>query len=85
MEKLNREQAIAIVGLEAVEAVEKENCDFTNRLMDYDVEFSAGVLSENKDGEKVSLVAYYYQSKEDVEECQELDHLDWEISHYEIH
>ena len=87
---LTREQAIEIVGVEAVAKVEQENCEFTNRVGyngsiqgDDEVEFAASVSAEDKDGNDVSLIAYYYQDAKAVDE-NELDCLDWEIRGYEV-
>lgn len=87
---LSREQAIAIVGEDAVEKVEQENCDFTGRVGyngscqgDAEVEFSASVGAEDKEGNDVHLVAYYYQDADAVDE-NELDCLDWKIYGYEV-
>lgn len=86
---LTREQAIELVGLAAVEAVEKENCDFTNRLIDpvFDiVEFSACVACTHADGDDCILTAYYYQTNEDIDESGgELGNLDWGIEGYEVY
>lgn len=85
--KMTREEAVAMVGLDAVERVEKENCDFTSRCQcdgDTAVEFSATVDATDTDGDRVSLVAYYYQQQEDVESCENLDELNWEIEGYEV-
>lgn len=85
MNNLSREQAIKAVGLTAVEAVEKENCDFTNRVMnDGTVEFSASVDAINQDGDEVKLLAYYFQDAESVDDCDDLSDLNWEVSHYEV-
>ena len=88
---LTREQAVAIVGEAAVAKVEDESCDFTNRVgyngsiqNDDEVEFSASVSCEDKDGYEVSLVAYYYQDADDVDAAEGLDGLDWAIEGYEI-
>lgn len=77
---LNREQAVAQVGEEAVAKVEAENCDFTNRVMDNGlVEFSASV----KVGDE-TLVAYYYQTQAAVDANEDLGNLDWEVEGYEV-
>ena len=54
---LTRDQAINIVGIYSVDQVENESCDFTNRVGyngtcqgDDEVEFSASVRAEDKDG-----------------------------------
>lgn len=81
---INREQAIKEVGIKMVEKLEKENCDFTNRVIEEEglVEFRSSIDLE--DGR--ILFAYYYQTQEDLDEISnngdELDSLDWEISHY---
>lgn len=87
---LTREQAIELVGLAAVETVETESCDFTNRVGyngacqgDDEVEFKASVSCDDKDGDEVSLVAYYYQDADDVKE-NDLDCLDWRVEGYEV-
>lgn len=81
MNELTRQQAIETISLQAVEAVERENCDFTNRVMDNGwVEFSATL--ETEEG---SLVAYYYQTQDAVDACEQLDELDWEIDHYKVY
>lgn len=91
MEKgvLNRDEAIEIVGLAAVEKVESKNAEFTNRVGyngsvqgDDTVEFSAGVSCTDKDGTDCTLVAYYYQDADDVDAA--LSTLDWTIAGYEV-
>jgi hypothetical protein len=83
---LTREQAIEIVGIDAVNKVDAENCDFTNRVCqgDDEVEFSGSVSAVDKDGYDVSVIAYYYQDASDVDGCDDLGNLDWEIEGYEI-
>jgi len=77
---LTREQAVAQVGEQAVAQVERENCDFTNRVMDGGaVEFSSSVKVGN-----ATLVAYYYQQQADIDAVQGLDELDWTIEGFEI-
>ena len=83
---LTREQAIQEAGLEIVEKLEHENCDFSGSLQtdgDDAVEFTASIAFTNSDGDDCHLVAYYYQMPEDLKE-RELDELDWEIEGYEI-
>ncbi len=88
---LTRAQAVEICGAAAVAAVESENCDFTNRVGyngsvqgDEEVEFSASVSASDTAGEKVTLVAYFYQDAEDVDASEGLDQLTWEIEGYEV-
>lgn len=85
--KLTRELAIEMAGIEAVDKVERENCEFTNRVMDEVegvTEFSAGVRFIDNEGTQRTLEVYYYQDTEKVQECENLDELDWEIEGYEI-
>ena len=85
--EMNREQAVAMVGEVAVDKVERENCDFTNRVQcdgDTRTEFAASVRCEDREGNYVTLVAYYYQEQADVYAVENLDELNWEISGYEV-
>jgi len=85
--EMNREQAVAMVGEVAVDKVERENCDFTNRVQcdgDTRIEFAASVRCEDREGNDVTLVAYYYQEQADVDAVENLDELNWEISGYEV-
>jgi pyruvate/2-oxoglutarate/acetoin dehydrogenase E1 component len=84
---LTREQAIQTVGADAVEAVESENFDYTNRVQtdgDDSVEFAAGVRATTIDGDDVTLLAYYYQDQDTLDAAEQLDELDWEIEGYEV-
>jgi len=91
---LNRDAAIAIVGLAAVERVERENCEPTNRVgyngacqNDSWCEWSASVSCEDKDGDTVTLTAYYYTSNEQddiIAETGDGGSINWEIDGYEI-
>lgn len=85
---LTREQAVAIVGEQAVAKVEAESCDFTNRLMDDNddrVEFSAGVLATDKDGQECTLLAYYYPTQAALDAAgDDLSNVDWVIEGYEV-
>lgn len=77
---LTREQAVAQVGEEAVAQVERENCDFTNRVMDGGwVEFSASV----KVGDE-TLLAYYYQTQEAIDAAEDLGNLAWKVEAFEV-
>lgn len=84
---LTREQAVEMVGEANVDRVERENCDFTNRVQtdgDSSVEFSASVRCMDSEGENVTLIAYYYQDDTDVAAAESLDQLSWEIAGFEI-
>ena len=87
--EMSREQAVEIVGEAAVNNVERENCDFTNRVQcdgDTRVEFAASVSCEDTEGNDVTLIAYYYieQSELDANEDNSLDVFNWKIEGYEV-
>jgi hypothetical protein len=82
---LTREQAVSIIGRDAVDQVDAENCDYTNRVGyngscqgDDDVEFAASV--ETADGK---ITAYYYQTAQDVDAIS-LYLLNWTVYGYEV-
>lgn len=92
---LTREQAVAIVGEEAMKAVEAKNCEPTNRVGcngacqgDELCEWSASVACQDKDGNECSLVAYYYTTNEQdqimAENSGDGSYIDWEIAGYEV-
>jgi len=85
---LTKEQAVAIVGEDAVNAVEYENCEPTNRVGyngacqgDELCEWSAGVSCHDDNGTDCTLNAYYYTTNE---EDENIDMVDWEIAGYEV-
>ncbi len=85
---LSRDQAIAAVGHKTVDLVDGLNCDFTNRVQtdgDTRVEFSASTPCVDAEGYNGILVVYYYQEQADLDEAEELDHLNWTITGYEIY
>jgi len=85
--EMTREQAVAMVGEVAVDKVERENCDFTNRVQcdgDTRVEFAASVRCDDTEGNAVTLRAYYYQEQADVNAVDSLDELEWEIEGYDV-
>lgn len=85
---LTREQAVAIVGEQAVNKVESAQCDFTNRLMDDNddrVEFAASVHGEDSKGDDYTLVAYYYPTQQELDNAgDDLGNVRWVIEGYEV-
>ncbi len=91
---LSKEQAIQAVGAAAVEAVEKENCEPTGRVGyngecrgDDLCEWSASVTAHDVDGDKVTLLAYYYTTSSedaDMAAADDMGFISWEIEGYEI-
>lgn len=88
---LTRDEAIELVGLNAVVAVEDENCEPTSRCQtdgDTDVEFAASVACKTADGDDCVLTAYYYVGGEWMANLPDDvwygDLVDWEINGYEV-
>ena len=92
---MTREQAIEIVGVDAVEAVEGINCEPTCRVGyngacqgDASTEYSASVDATDRAGEEVCLTAYYYTSREDEDRIAAADYdggaIDWTIDSYTV-
>jgi hypothetical protein len=84
---LNRAEAVAMVGEKAVAQVEAENCEMTGRVQtdgDSRVEFSASVECVDQHGDKATLVAYYYQEDEAVNNTDDLSTLFWDVEGYEV-
>ena len=90
---LTRDQAIEAVGVAAVEAVERENCEPTNRggyngrcNGDGVIEWAAAVACEDRDGDACLLRAYYYTDDDDETLAEEAgwDSIEWEIAGYEV-
>ena len=83
---LTRAVAIKLTSLAAVEKVEHENCDYTNRCMqaheDDEIEFSASVECQHADGRECTLTVYYYVDKTWADSLDEdtnmLDLVNWE-------
>lgn len=88
-DNMTRDEAIQYAGIEAVKAVEAENCDFTNRVTagtEWDgwCEFSASVRLHDDPNNRECLTAYYYQRNEDVDATEDLGSLTWVIDHYSL-
>jgi hypothetical protein len=91
---LTREQAIEIVGLEAVAKVEDKSCEPTHRVGyngacqgDDLTEWSAWVGCEDKGGYDCTLLAYYYTTNEEdqaIADASDGAAIDWEIAGYEV-
>lgn len=90
---LTREQAVAIVGADAVDRVDREHCEPTNYVGvqgagagDDVTEWAASVRAADG-GRAVTLTAYYYTSTADDEAMYAADGdgsvIDWQIAGYE--
>lgn len=91
---LNKEQAINLVGEEAIDAVESAICEPSGRVGyngacqgDSLTEWCASVSCNDPDGDDVWLTAYYYTTNEQDEMIAETGDggsIDWEIKGYEV-
>lgn len=90
---LTREQAVSIVGEDAVKSVERENCEPTGRVGfngecqgDALIEWCAVTSAKTEDGDEVTLSVYYYTDRGDEKKANEAgwDCISWEISGYEV-
>lgn len=83
-----REQAIAMVGIATIKALDEINCEPTSRCQcdgDDSIEFSASIsVTTIPNGLDCEVTAYYYQDPEDLQDCEDLGSLDWEINGYDI-
>lgn len=89
---LTREQAIAIVGINAVNAAEAKGCDPTNRVGyngayqgDDLIEWRASAIAIDDYGHDCVVSVYYYTSQEEIDAAgDDLSNVDWEIHGYEV-
>ena len=91
---LTREQAVAIVGETAVDEVESENCEPTNRVGyngalqgDSLTEWSASTRCQDTNGIAATLIAYYYTSNAQdkvIAETGDAGCINWEIEGFEV-
>jgi hypothetical protein len=82
---LTKAQVVKIFGDFNVELVGKINADFSNRRINKDVvEFISSILVKDENNDEVMLTAHCYQNKSDVDSCDSLDLLTWEIAGYSV-
>ena len=82
MKRINKEQAITAVGMDAVESVRALPCDLTNRVTDGTewqgyTEFAATLKTKDTDDDEVILVAYYFFPTDEVMAAYDLSSLSW--------
>lgn len=88
---ITREQAIELVGLDAVERVDAEHCECTN-IVGYNGACQGDELTEWAADvdlpDDLTIRAYYYTTNEQDQAMTDADGdgaaIDWEISGYEI-
>ena len=92
---MTREEAVSIVGEAAIEKVEAQNCEPTNRVGyngaeqgDGLCEWSASLSCKDQDNNNCILVAYYYTTNKQDQMMAAANGdgsaIDWEIAGYEI-
>lgn len=87
MEKLSRQEAIEIAGIELVEQVENMSCEATSRLIYPSFEPEHVGMQEfcaTAKNNCAKVTAYYFQKDEDMEDCNDWSMLDWKIEYYEV-
>ena len=84
-DKMNRNEAIEIVGIEAVKEVEAENVSHTNRVTDGTedagyVEFSAyvDIHLEDEERDESMLIMYVLVDEDDHDSVDDIDQIDWD-------
>jgi hypothetical protein len=85
---LSRDEAIAIVGRNTVEAVGHVKRQFTGAELNKEglVEFVASIEAVDTDGQSVTVSAYYYQPTDAIGDSEDdLADLDWKISGHEVY
>lgn len=90
---LTREEAVAIIGEEAVAAAERENCEPTGRVGyngkcqgDDLIEWSSSAAGLDRDGNECSVRVYLYTNRAEEDAAEEFgwDAIRWRIAGYEI-
>jgi hypothetical protein len=83
-DNLSRDQAIEIVGLDAIEFAETTNAVQTGSLRrDGQVEFKSRFVCKDKNGDKCTVSAVWLMDADDVRRVDDLSDLDWDdCNHY---
>ena len=92
MDKLTRDQAIAMIGIGKIRKLEALTYEPTSRAYDHadgEIEWSASLTTEFiPDGELCTVTAYYYTDAADAAQVEALGGdwggIDWEVSYYTI-
>ncbi len=82
---ITRQEAINEAGIKAVEIIENDNLDFSNRVTDGtkdhgNTEFSVSTNFIDSNGEECQLFMYCFINSDDVQAVESLDLLDWETA-----
>ena len=80
---LTRQEVIAKLGIEMVNAVESENCEYSYSDTGTAI-FHASVRGIDQEGDNITLIAVYPMEESELYTDKELGDLDWEIEGYEI-
>ena len=86
---MDRNELEKIVSKSNIDLLEKENCDFTNRVTNNKtIEFITSLKCCDLNGDDCIIQAYYYVDQDWVDSLgEDVDWLalsSWEIDHYEI-
>jgi hypothetical protein len=80
MTTLSRDEIIALVGIEAIDALET-TC-VAEPSGNYDEENDLLFIARLDLGDYKSIYAHYWQSRKDIEGCDSLDMLTWVPAYY---
>lgn len=83
MNRLTKEQAIAVVGADVIKALECESVDYTGRLTDGSsnvgyTEFATSVDAKDTEGEPVTVTMHVFIDSDNLVDCDDLSNLDWD-------
>lgn len=81
MKKLNREEAVALVGEAAVNKVESTNCEHCS-TQDNGLQWWTATVSVDSE-DYGTLTAVYAMDSDKLEGVEDLSYLDWVIDYYE--
>jgi hypothetical protein len=86
MNYITRDEAISLVGLVNVDAVDAVNCDVDQWLGDMPsvLTFSAYRNCQDVEGNDVTIKVYYWQDAEVVNSTEDLSDLDWSPVGYRV-
>jgi len=85
-QNLTREQAIEIVGVDVVEKLETENCEYSRNRNNSSIQEWTSHLKIDNECEFSRITAHYFVTDEEIKEAKDdLSNIDWKINHYSVY